>query len=1058
MPDRLASALPTPNRQALESVTRLTARLLRVHGATVTAIRGDRLAFLSAAGPAFPDGPPRPRPANETPCAMVAVSERPLFLEDATRDEAFRALPLAQAFAIGAYASIPLIPEGGQSIGTLSVFDADPRTWTAEDRATLTDLAGIAAAELGRLAAVTALDASNTLLVSVIEGITDPIFVKDQEGRYLLVNSALANVMGSTRQEILGLHDERFFLPDEARLLRSQDAEILATGRTMTFEQRHVLQGVPREYLIVKGPYRDVAGRTIGIFGIARDVTERRQMEHALRRSEELHRLAAEVTREAIWYEDLGDKIIHRGEGYQKIFGYLESEITTDEQWWFDRVHPHDQQRVRQYYDALPHANVQDSEIQYDWRRADGRYAPVVDHVRILRDESGRPRRVVGALQDVTERVQTGRELARSLSLLEATLESTTDGLLVVSLEGEIQGYNRRFAELWRIPPEVLRSGRDNDALAWAVDAVVDAEQFLGTVREIYEHPAAETFDSLLLKDGRVFERYSQPQRLGSAITGRVWSFRDVTARREAENRLEQSRLQYQQLVHSINGIVWELNPVEGTFTFVSPQAEQLTGLPVSTWLEPGSWERHIHPDDRDRAAAYSLLESKAGRDHAFEYRLFTADERTLWVRNFVNVEATAGASPLLRGVMVDITEFKRTEEALRQREDQLRHSQKLEAVGRLAGGIAHDFNNLLTAIVGYSDLLRDALAGDPRSAEIEEIRRAGDRATQLTRQLLAFSRKQVLQPTDVQLQEVVLGLASLLRRVIGEQIRLETVLSGTPAWTHADRGQLEQVIINLAVNGRDAMPRGGVLTIMVAAGEADERADADPRTPQAPPVVQLVIRDTGIGMDDATRAHIFEPFFTTKEVGQGTGLGLATVYGIVRQSGGDIHVESAPGAGTTFYIQLPQVAAPAPAAGVRHTNGRAQRGTERILLIEDEPAVRRLAGSVLRGLGYEVIEAGSGPAAIGIARQRSAPIHLVLSDMVMPGLSGTETRDALTPILPETRYLFMSGYPVAELDRTGVRLPARQLLQKPFTPEQLARRVRETLDEADGAQPTPSQ
>lgn len=1045
-----------PDRDALESVARLAARLLRVHGAAITVLRGDHLVLLGTAGPAFTSGVPGSRSGAEPLDTLVIRTEQPLFLEDARHDPAFRVHDLSSGPGVVAYASVPLVPAGGGGVGVLSVFDAEPRPWTTDEREALADLAAVATAELSRSASLARMRAGNSLLITVIEGTTDLVWVKDLRGRYLLANTALAQAVGRAPAEIVGEPDESFLPPNEAQRARAQDVRIIETGATIAVEQRYLMRGSQRDLLLVKGPYRDPAGRCLGVFGIAKDITERRQTEEALRRSEELHRLVATVTREAIWDRDVRMGTVHRGEGYRTIFGYAGEVIPTDWGWWLDRVHPEDLERVAGYYAALDSSTVQDSETSYRWRRADGRYAVVLDHVGVVRDGAGTPVRMVGALQDISERVETHQELARSLSLLETTIESTADGLLVVGREGEIRGYNRRFAELWRLPPEVLRTGRDQDALSWARTLLVDPEQFIERVRSLYEEPEAESSDTLFLRDGRVFERYSQPHRLGAEVVGRVWSFRDVTARRQAEERLEQSRARYQQLVHSVAGIVWEMDPGMTAFTFVSPQAEQLTGYPVSQWLQPEFWETHVHPEDREAAVSYCLTETRAGRAHSFEYRMLSADGRTLWMRDFVNVEVAEGVPVLLRGIMVDITELKRTEEALHQREEQLRHAQKMEAVGRLAGGIAHDFNNLLTAIVGYSDLLRESLGDDPRTEEVAEIRRAADRAAQLTRQLLAFSRKQVLQPADLHLQEVVLGLASLLRRIIGEHIRLETVLDAAPLWIRADRGQLEQVIINLAVNARDAMPRGGVLTISVSAFAEGESLPAGATGVVSPPVVQLLIRDTGTGMDDATRAHIFEPFFTTKEVGQGTGLGLATVDGIVAQSGGEILVNTAPEAGAAFRILLPQVSEPATAPPSDPATARAEGGTETILLVEDEGAVRRLASSVLRGLGYTVIEAANGSTALAIARQRSEPIHLVLSDMVMPGMSGIETCAALTTLLPGSRFLFMSGYPLSDLDRIGTRLPPGRLLRKPFTPGELTRRVRGALDDPCDLWPAP--
>jgi signal transduction histidine kinase/DNA-binding response OmpR family regulator len=381
--------------------------------------------------------------------------------------------------------------------------------------------------------------------------------------------------------------------------------------------------------------------------------------------------------------------------------------------------------------------------------------------------------------------------------------------------------------------------------------------------------------------------------------------------------------------------------------------------------------------------------------------------------------------------------------------ESQLRQAQKMEAVGRLAGGIAHDFNNLLTAILGYGTLLLSRLREDDHGRQnVQEILKAGERAASLTNQLLAFSRKQVLQPKVLDLNALATNLEKMLRRLIGEDIELATSLDGDLGQVRADPGQIEQVIMNLVVNSRDAMPEGGKLTFETANATLGE--DYVSRHLGAKPgrYVMLAVADTGVGMDAQTQARVFEPFFTTKEAGKGTGLGLATVYGIVKQSEGYISVYSEPGQGTIFKIYLPRIDQPVETA----TAGQAAsvpRGTETILLVEDEEAVRRLARLILEGQGYAVIEAPSAASALAIAEQHATPIHLVLTDVVMPGMNARELSQALTRIRPSARVLFMSGYTGDTIVRHGVLEPGIAFLQKPFTPADLARKVREVLDGA---------
>ncbi len=393
-----------------------------------------------------------------------------------------------------------------------------------------------------------------------------------------------------------------------------------------------------------------------------------------------------------------------------------------------------------------------------------------------------------------------------------------------------------------------------------------------------------------------------------------------------------------------------------------------------------------------------------------------------------------------LLGTVFDVTERRRLEE-------QLLQSQKMEAVGRLAGGIAHDFNNLLTAIAGYSDLLLSELpANDARRESAVEIREAGRRAAGLTQQLLAFSRRQVLEPRVLDLNAVIAGMEKMLRRVIGEDIELTTALDPDLWRTMADPGQIEQAIVNLAVNARDAMPRGGQLTLETGNVTLDDQFASTYATVQPGPHVMLAVSDTGIGMDAALQSRLFEPFFTTKERGKGTGLGLSTTYGIVKQSGGSIWVYSEPGVGTTFKIYLPRCEEPLAESEAPPPPLTTRQGTETVLLVEDEAEVRRLVERLLRMQGYTVLSAPSPAEAISAARA-AGRIDLLVTDVIMPGMNGREMASVLAAERPRMRVLYMSGYTDAAIAQQGILEPGTAFLSKPFTPDVLARKVREVLD-----------
>jgi len=514
---------------------------------------------------------------------------------------------------------------------------------------------------------------------------------------------------------------------------------------------------------------------------------------------------------------------------------------------------------------------------------------------------------------------------------------------------------------------------------------------------------------------------------------------------REAKGRatLRATEASYGTLVEHAPVGIYRSNP-DGKFLAVNSALVRLLGYESADEVLGVNMSRDVYADPAERQR---LLDRDTYTDREYDEVEATwkrKDGRLLTVQLSVRaVRNGSGKVEYYETFVRDVTEQRRLQ-------TQLVQSQKMEAVGRLAGGIAHDFNNLLTVITTSCDLLlEDLTASDPKREDVQQVRQAADGAAALTRQLLAFSRQQVLAPQIVNLGDVVYGVEKMLRRVIGEDVDLVTVLGPDVGAVKADVGQIEQVLMNLAVNARDAMPTGGKLTIETANVEHDPDYAREQEAAAVSRFVMLAVSDTGTGMDEATKARIFEPFFTTKELGKGTGLGLATVYGIVRQSGGFIWVYSEPGLGTTFKIYLPQVdeGAVAAAAGATAAPGTSHRGTETVLLVEDAAAVRSVIHEALVRQGYAVMDAPNGAEALRIAANHPGPIHLLLTDVVMPGLSGRQLSDQLTRIRPETRVLYTSGYTDDAVVRHGVLESGIAYLQKPFTVDGLARKVREVLD-----------
>jgi PAS domain S-box-containing protein len=526
--------------------------------------------------------------------------------------------------------------------------------------------------------------------------------------------------------------------------------------------------------------------------------------------------------------------------------------------------------------------------------------------------------------------------------------------------------------------------------------------------------------------------------------TVRVTRERDRTL--QAESALRQAEQRIRLMANNLKEMVLAYD-MDRKLIYVNSAVETLTGYSISEYLARGfiDW---IHPEDRTRMRGYwdGLFRGSSIRDE--EYRLVSKDGVVKWV------SATWG--PMLdgegrqigvQGSERDITDRKLAEEALRESQERYLQAQKLESIGRLAGGVAHDFNNLLTVINGYSDMVYRKLApDDPLRPRIDQVLRAGTRAAELTQQLLAFSRKQVIQPRPLDLNAVVEDSAGMFRRLLGEDIQLITTLHPSLGLVMADHGQMHQVLMNLVVNARDAMPDGGELFLETAEVEINARYAAEHPEAMPGPAVLLTVTDSGVGIDAETQKYIFEPFFTTKGQAQGTGLGLATVYGIVKQSQGWIVLYSELGKGACFKIYLPRLASSLPARVDSEADAAQLRGPETVLVVEDQDEVRAFAASVLKSYGYQILEARDGPQALALAELHAGPIHVLLTDVVLPGMNGRQLADHLTALRPETKVLYTSGYTQDVIAHRGVLDRGVAYIAKPYTPEGLAAKLRAAI------------
>ncbi|MBW3534750.1 MAG: PAS domain S-box protein [Gemmatimonadetes bacterium] len=728
-------------------------------------------------------------------------------------------------------------------------------------------------------------------------------------------------------------------------------------------------------------------------------------------------------------------EMLYVSPAYETVWGRSRESVYADPRSWLERVHPADRERVSERLHLQARGGWEE---EFRLRLDDGRERWIRSRAFPIEGDDGDVVRVATVAEDITALKRAQEAATRSREDLREILERLPVAV-VIHEQGRVLYANR--TGLAYAGEEDLDDviGRDLLELIHPED-VTRAQARMRRMAETGEpEPAAEM--RLRHSSGEwrtLLSAPVRPIRFGGASAYLVVGW-DLTEHRRVEAALAESQQRYGRVFAS-SGVGILVMDEETRILDANPAIIRLLRWPADTAVGRRMREL-VHPEDRESwLELWTELESGGQELYDREVRLRREDGSWAWCHEHVSAVREADGRFTAVSVIDDISEQKRLEE-------QLRLSQRIESIGRLAGGVAHDFNNIITVIQGHTDLLlSDVGERDGLYPDLLQIRAAAARAAALTRQLLAFSRRQVLQPRIVDLNTVMRGMEPMLRRLIGEDVDLRFELSPDLGLVRADPGQIEQVVLNLVVNARDAMPRGGRLTV-----ETHERHFGESFVRTHPgssegPYVGVVVRDTGHGMDEDTVALIFEPFFTTKEPGKGTGLGLAMSYGIVKQSGGYVLVESEPDEGSTFSIYLPRIEegkpgqAPEPAA-------QGDGGSETILLVEDEPMVRELARRALQARGYDVLTAQDGEAALAVLDDHDGSLHLLLTDVVMPRMGGREVAERIRRRVPGLKVIFMSGYTDDAVVRHGVLEESTPFLQKPFTPDELADKIREVLD-----------
>jgi two-component system cell cycle sensor histidine kinase/response regulator CckA len=890
-----------------------------------------------------------------------------------------------------------------------------------DDAGQVVGLCGIARDITEVKQAAEALRQKEERLAGIVNAITDHMSMMDRDHNILWANEVAQRLFG---QDLIGKKCYQAYHRQEKPCAKCIVSKVFQDGQIHEHETEAIgIDGQTRYFWCTASiAGRDPDGTPRMVVEVSRDITQRQQAEEALRESEERFRSLFEFAPDAYFLTDLAGNFLNCNRAAEEMTGYGREEL------------------IGKNYQALPlldeRQNLLVAELltQYVY----GEVLGPVDFTltrkvgeQVIIEAKGLPLRSKGESlllvisRDITARKQAEEALRESEKRFRDITENAAEWVWEVDAQGKYTYSSPVVEQLLGYKPEEVLGQYFYDF-------------FLPDQREELKKAALQAFGAK-----RPFRDFLNPNlhKNGQIVwlstggipildkRGKLLGYRgadiNVTERREAEE------LSHNLIAKSPVGIYLIQN---GKFQQANQLVFAITGYGKKDFLDLQPLGL-VHPEDREATRENAVKMLKGLSSAPYEYRIISKGGETKWIMETLATIQYQGKRAAL-GYFMDITERK-------QLETQLLQAQKMEAVGRLAGGVAHDFNNLLMAITGYGELMQsNVVKDDPLYGYLENILKAGKRAAALTQQLLTFSHRQIVRPQELDLKQVVLDLEPMLRRLIGEDIDLEIFTDPEPVAVKADPGHLSQIIMNLVVNARDAMPRGGRLTLKNAPVNIKKRHPTRLGLIPPGPYVMLAVQDTGAGMDEAIQAHIFEPFFTTKEPGKGTGLGLSTVYGIVKQSGGYLDVASEPGKGSTFTIYLPRLKTTVEPPKAKMPITANFRGKETILLVEDEDVLRTLLAKFLRLYGYTVLEARHGGEALLICERHQGPIHLMVTDVVMPQMSGRELADRLTPLRRDMKVLYMSGYTedaVVQYDVADLSVP---FLQKPFKPLELARQV----------------
>jgi len=950
-----------------------------------------------------------------------------------------QAMPWRQAAAQHGFASNIVLPlrHAEKSFGVLTIYATEANAFNLTEVELLHELAddlgyGIQAlrTKAEHLQAEEALHENESLLRSVMENTKEVIFVKDRECRFIYMNPAGYRLSGMTPEKLLGRSKADFHPnPAEARQFMVDDRRVMESTLTETIEETiGGADGTQHVFLTTKVARRDGQGNVIGLIGVAHDITERKRAEAALRESELKFRAIFNNNALATAIIEPDGTISMINDAYCQASGYTREE-TVGKNWnWV--IIPEDLERLSEY-NRRRLINPHDAPGQYEFRycHKNGEIKECQIAVSLIQSSG----QIVASMLDITDRRRAEEILRESEKKFSGIFHSSPVPVSLSTIqEGRYLDANDEFLKLFQRSREEVIGHTVFELNIWA-----DLEQRAAIVAEIESHGSASNVEvEIRTKSGEI--RSILWSVAAVFINGeKCWlgSCLDITERKRAE---EQVHLQSAALTAAANAMM--ITDRHGKIDWVNPAFTRLTGYRAD---EAVGNNTRILKSGQHPPAFYSTLWATILTGNVWHGELVNRRKNGQLYTEDTTITPVRGANGQIAhfiAIKQDVTERHLLE-------SQLRQSQKMEAIGQLAGGVAHDFNNILAALLMQTQLV-EMIEDLPQEVVdgLEQIRAFTNRASDLTRQLLLFSRRQIMQPRNLDLNEVVTNLAKMLQRIIGEDVRLQLNLHPTPLMTRADPGMLEQVLLNLAVNARDAMPKGGQLRIDTTETNVAENAAGPEMVPGH--YVCFSVSDTGTGIPPEILPKIFEPFFTTKEAGKGTGLGLATVFGIVKQHGGWITVDNRPGQGVTFQVYLPAGAMTVAETPKIPSQPKPRGGSETILLVEDESEVRNLIRKILKRHGYQVLEATNGIEALAVWREQRETVKLLVTDLVMPaGLSGQELARQLQAAQPNLKVIFISGYSAEIAGRELQLRGGERFIQKPFATDHLLETVRRSLD-----------